>query len=91
MTELPHFSLTPLHLEFMLAFFASGDPEKKLGPTFHTEVGKNIKGWMLFEGLIVRERDGSWVSTERLGVYIQHLLTRPLPVRTWIIPEEGEQ
>ena len=91
MTELPHFPLSPLHLEFMLAFFASGDPEGRLGHLLHTEVGKTIKDWMIFEDLIVRERDGSCVSTERLGVYIQHLLTRPLPVKTWTIPAEGDK
>jgi len=74
-----------------MVIFASGDPEWRLVHLLHTEVGKTIKDWMIFEDLIVRERDGSWVSTERLGVYIQHLLTRPLPVKTWTIPAEGEQ
>ena len=80
--------MTPLHLEFCLAFHWSPEPYRVLDVTYDSPAGKEIKAWMIAEKLIEDgENDTTWGQpTQRLRVFIEHLCAQPLPVQQWVMP-----
>lgn len=46
-------------------------------------------------GLLELEKDPSlrrtWRPTDRAEVYLEHLMSQPLPVKTWVIPTIVEE
>lgn len=79
--------MTPLHLEFCLAFHWSPNPAEVLGVTYNSPAGEEVLQWMIDEGLIKWSHDDNrYERQERLGVFIEHLCQQPLPVQKWVTP-----
>ena len=73
----------PGYLDWCLTYWTRGNPEEALGSDhFNSGFGTEVLAWMTREGLITEEGK----PTERLGVFIEHLCSVPLPVCKWVCP-----
>lgn len=80
--------MTPLHLQFCIAFAGSKEPMHMLGNSYDSPAGKNVKAWMIAEGLILDGEKDWGTPTTRLYVFVEHLCQQPLPVSKWVMPED---
>lgn len=75
---------SPLQIQFALAFYCSDTPEEMIGyDTYDSEAGKAAKEWLCREGLVDPNASPWPVKTERLSVFVNRLLSQPLPVQIW--------
>jgi len=75
--------VTPMQIDWCLAFWTSAEPEKHLGAHhFESDAGNRVLDWMKEEGLIDEERK----PTARLGAFVEHLCEQPLPEMVWVVP-----
>lgn len=78
----------PVHLHWCLIFWTRGDPMTELGEEhFNSPVGGSTLQWMIDEKLIVWSADQKrYIPQDRLGVFIEHLCSQPLPIQQWVMP-----
>lgn len=68
--------ITPLHIQFAIAIHISNDPELILSDIWGSEAGKEIKKWMMEEGLVDWNLRPTY-GTSRLAAWIDHLCKQP--------------
>ena len=82
--------MSPLTLQFCLAFYCLVDPRDALGNSYDSPAGKYVKAWMIAEGLIESGSDNWGKPTERLKAFVEHLGAQELPVAEtitrWVQP-----
>ena len=76
--------VTPIYIEFAIAFNCATDPADMLGDSYDSLVGREVKHWLLDQGLIASDPWGK--PTEKLRVWIDHLCAQPLPEIRWTVP-----
>ena len=80
-------SFSPLQLQFMLAYSSGSAPEQFFTEqTWHSEAAKEIRRWMVLEGLVNED----YQASERLLVHIKMLCEVRLPVQIWVSPDGSE-
>ena len=85
--------MSPLAIQFCIAFNSLVNPVDMLDVSYDSPAGKDIKAWMIAEGLIT---DGNaegvpWGQpTDRLKAFVEHLCAQQLPVAEtvtrWVQP-----
>ncbi len=73
---------SPIHIDFAMACHCSTDPRSVIGPDrWESSAGKSVRAWLLSEGLIDENEDG----TDRLDAWVGHLCSQSLPTRRWVV------
>ena len=78
-------TLSPLHIQFALVVHYSPDPLGALDESWESDAGKEIKKWLVDEGLLDWDLSPTY-GTPRLAAWIDHLCKQPLPEVQWVIP-----
>lgn len=74
---------TPLCLRLMLLAYYSADPMANLDESMMSPPGKDFQYWLKTHGLV----DNNMRATERGKAWVEFILSTPLPVAKWTLPE----
>lgn len=75
--------LTPLHLKILLHCHTSGEDWQYLSPV-HREYRDDLAGLGLIEPC---DAPKNWTTSERGKVFVEGLLSHPLPIQKWVMPK----
>ncbi|WP_319519856.1 hypothetical protein [uncultured Martelella sp.] len=79
---------TPLTVNIMLACHVSKDPDDVVGTkVWHSIAAKEERGLLVNEGMLELE-NGDWIVTDRGKVWIERILSTPLPTCVWTFPDD---
>lgn len=78
-------SQPPITISFMLACYASTEPQRYVLGEWNSPAGILSRRWLQENGLI----DDEHHATEKGRVWVKHICSTPLPVSAWILPERN--
>jgi hypothetical protein len=78
-------NVSPLTVNFMLAFFCSPNPKDELGERYWSGgAGAEAREWLHENDLITDPDDGR--ATSRGEAWVKFICETPLPEQTWVLP-----